>query len=56
MNNEGHEVIVLSKKVKVIWLAEGKRNERVFDSREEAEPLMKELNEKGELWVLTDKL
>jgi hypothetical protein len=37
---------------KVIWLAGGKRNERVFDSREEAVPLMKELNEKGELWFL----
>jgi hypothetical protein len=49
-------VIVLSGKVKVIWLAGGKRNERVFDSHEEAKPLMKELNEKGELWVLTDKV
>lgn len=55
MNNEEQEVIVLSGKVKVIWLTGGKRNERVFDSHEEAEPLMKELNEKGELWVLTDK-
>lgn len=55
MNNEEHEVIVLLGKVKVIWLTDGKRNERVFDSHEEAKPLMKELNEKGELWVLTDK-
>ncbi|WP_156889507.1 hypothetical protein [Paenibacillus harenae] len=45
----------MSKKVKVIWLTDSNRKEQVFDSREEAEPLMKELNEKGELWVLTDK-
>ncbi|QHW35657.1 hypothetical protein GZH47_32685 (plasmid) [Paenibacillus rhizovicinus] len=56
MNNEGYEVMVLSKKVKVIWLTGGKRKEQVFDTRQEAEPLMKELNEKGELWVLTDKV
>lgn len=49
-------MIVLSGKVKVIWLAEGKRNEQDFDSRLEAEPLMKELNEKGELWVMSDKV
>jgi hypothetical protein len=42
-------------KVKVIWLSDGKRNEKVFNSVEEAQPLMKELNEKGELWVLSDK-
>lgn len=46
----------MSEKVKIIWLTGGKRNVRVFDSREEAEPLMNELNAKGELWVLTDKV
>lgn len=56
LNNEGLEGIGMSEKVKVIWLTDGKRNERVFDSHEEAEPLMKELDAKGELWVLTDKV
>jgi hypothetical protein len=55
MNNEGHGVMVLSGKVKILWLADGKRNERVFDSHEESKPFTNELNEKGVLWVLTDK-
>lgn len=43
-------------KVKVLWLVGGQRYERVFDSYEEAKPLMEELNKKGLLWVLTDKV
>jgi hypothetical protein len=42
-------------KVKVVWLEDGKRNEKEFNSREEARPFADELNEKGLLWVITDK-
>ncbi len=56
LNNEEHGGIVLTGKVKVLWLDDnGKRNEQIFDTREKARPLMEELNAKGMLWVLTDK-
>lgn len=44
------------KKVQVIWLVDGKRHEKIFDSYEESKPFTEDLNEKGLLWVLTDKV
>lgn len=46
----------MSGKVKVMWLADGKHHEKNFNSYEEAKPFMDDLNEKGLLWVMTDKV